>query len=193
MACFTKVALPCFRRAVQSALWVIFGEKGMAESAEWQAMHKPSNTFLPSALPAATGAAAASAPEASDAAASAAPTAGASKLPPDWLVIYTMARLSSSSVKSAAPPLAGMALKPLRAWLNKVSKPCAMRGAHSPLWVTLGELGTTLSAAWHWIQILLKICSPVRWPTGVPSPMVTLPTGIMRVSVADWVLCSTSL
>ena len=52
-----------------------------------------------------------------------APTAGTGILPPDWLTICAMARFNSSSVKSAAPPLAGMALKPVEALVNSVSKP----------------------------------------------------------------------
>ena len=83
-------------------------------------------------------------------------------------------------------------LKPLMAEFIKPGMPLAMRGAQSLGWFIFGELATTAFSAWHWIHTLLNTDSPVRWPAGTPSPMVTTPCGLMRVSTAVPVISSTS-
>ena len=71
----------------------------------------------------------------------------------DFSIRYSTAALSSSSVRSAAPPRAGMAFLPLVADLSSASAPVAMRAAQAALSPVFGAPATP--ASWQALQIVL--------------------------------------
>src|SRR5579864_5575905 len=75
-----------------------------------------------------------------------------------WPTMYSRAATTSASLREALPPLAGIWLKPCRAWPFKVSRPLAMRGAQAALSPILGAPSTPVP--WQAEQVPCQMSLP---------------------------------
>src|SRR5215831_4631968 len=165
----------------------------LATPMPWQAMQVDSYTALPSAalvtwvagVLVAEGVAGAAADAGLAAAGAAAGAAGSLKLAPAEFAMYTTARSTSRSVRSAAPPRGGIAPLPLSATCSSAFCPVRMRGAQSALLPNFGALATP--AVWQAVHTDWKTCSPVLSAFAPPPPPATATsaTGLMRAAISS--------
>jgi len=142
--------MPVLRRGPHAALSPNFGAP--ATPAPWHTAHTVSYAFLPSGLSAAAGAAAATA--------TAAAAGTLSVLPRPALNMYSMARLISTSDRSAMPPRAGMPPCPLSADCVTAANPVLTRFVHAARSPIFGAPPSPVW--WHLPQAAATTCSPVR-------------------------------